>query len=394
MRVLLLFFCVSMILFSGKPADRGGVDAADLAKLKPASGVRAEINLSRGVSLYLHPGVKDDVLVGMDDSLNQFTPEDAKRLRELGITHIRLAVVPYPLLNGIDVPPDFKHGLGPEYLRAIHGMIQRALNENLTVVLAVMANDDVWWRLVDDTDYASQWERFFALWGEEFHHYAPDRLVLETLNEPRLERLRAMPRPDGAPRAGLAWPELQRRLLGSLRTALPHHTLVAVGEGMSSAAGLMALPPLEDRNLIYAFHDYNPYLFTHQGADWTELTGMHGVRYPTPHLPCTAQSAAIPAEHRKDFTDFCRQDWNAAQARKRAARMAAWAKERGVRVWLAEFGTYPAHNEASDVQTYLGDMREAYAQAGIGWCAWEYANWLERLDRPDLRQALGLESAP
>lgn len=346
--------------------------------------------LTRGVNVYLHPGVQNGALVGMDDPQNQFTAEDAKRLRAMGVTHIRLAIVPYPLLTGIDVPEDFKQGLAPDYLRAVHGMIQRALNENLTVVLAVMANDDVWWRLADDAGYARQWERFFALWGEEFHHYAPNRLVLETLNEPRLERLRAAPRTDGAPRAGLAWPELQLRLLASLRRAVPHHMLVAVGEGMSSAQGLMALPPLSDDRLIYAVHDYDPYLFTHQGADWTELKDMHGVRYPSSHNPCAVQSQAIPSTHRSVFDDYCRRDWNIEQARQRAKRLANWARDRHAQLWLSEFGAYPAHNLGGDVADYLHDMRQAYEEQDIGWCAWEYTNWLERLEVPATRKALGL----
>ncbi len=354
------------------------------------SAVAAAPDLARGVNFYLHPGLIDGQLVGMEDPLNQFTPEDAKRLRGVGITHIRLAVVPYPLLEGLEVPGDFKNqAVQVAYLKAVHGIIQRALNEGIGVVLGVMANDDVWRRLNADPDYAAQWDRFFTLWAEEFHHYAPERLALETLNEPRLLRLAAEAHVPAAP-----WAELQARWLKVLRRGVPHHALVAVGEEMSSAYALMQLPPIEDDHLIYALHDYDPFVFTHQGADWAGMGDLRGVRYPPNTSPCAAKRRDVTPGRRDDFDRYCAENWDESRTRARAQALAAWAKARQAPVWLSEFGVYPAASQEEDALRYLRETRRAYEEAGIGWCAWEYANWMKRLDSPALRAALGLKEIP
>lgn len=37
-----------------------------------------------------------------------------------------------------------------------------------------------------------------------------------------------------------------------------------------SLATLTQMEPYADKNLIYTYHFYEPFLFTHQGANWTD----------------------------------------------------------------------------------------------------------------------------
>ena len=43
---------------------------------------------------------------------------------------------------------------------------------------------------------------------------------------------------------------------------------------------LVSRQPLADTNVIYAFHDYEPFIFTHQGASWANLGATHDLPYP------------------------------------------------------------------------------------------------------------------
>ncbi len=70
---------------------------------------------------------------------------------------------------------------------------------------------------------------------------------------------------------------MQVELLRTARAAAPQLTLVASGACGSMIAGLEALDParLGDANLIYTFHFYEPYVFSHQGAPWMTSEPMY-----------------------------------------------------------------------------------------------------------------------
>jgi hypothetical protein len=56
------------------------------------------------------------------------------------------------------------------------------------------------------------------------------------------------------------------------------------GAGYNSYDALAALPEYADPNLLYTFHFYDPYLFTHQGKTWgtPDMSGLRGVPFPFP----------------------------------------------------------------------------------------------------------------
>jgi acetate kinase len=48
----------------------------------------------------------------------------------------------------------------------------------------------------------------------------------------------------------------------------PYHTLIVGPSSWNSYSDLNLLPVYTDSNLIYTFHFYDPFVFTHQGATW------------------------------------------------------------------------------------------------------------------------------
>src|SRR5262249_34090440 len=100
----------------------------------------------------------------------------------------------------------------------------------------------------------------------------PSRVAFEPLNEP----------PQDCTSAD--WPALQLRIMRAARSAAPRHTLIPTGACGSMIAGLEALQPVDDPNVIYTFHFYEPYVFSHQGAPWMRSEPMYrylkAVRWP------------------------------------------------------------------------------------------------------------------
>src|SRR5690606_22087408 len=82
-------------------------------------------------------------------------------------------------------------------------------------------------------------------------------------------------------------------LIGEIRAVVPAHTLVVGPSGPQRHEALAAMEPFADRNIVYAVHYYDPFIFTHQGMDWG------GVGDPLPRirgLPFPASKDSVEAQ--------------------------------------------------------------------------------------------------
>lgn len=164
---------------------------------------------------------------------------------------------------------------------------------------------------------------------------SPAAVLLEVLNEPVF---------DTDPQS---WFPIRNRLIATIRSAAPEHTLVIGGTNWSSLDALLGSAPVVDDNVVYTFHFYEPFEFTHQGAPW--------VGGPVRHLSGVRYRAA-----------------GALHIERRIAAAAEWARQHGVAVWAGEFGAYPAVAPRLDRLRWLYDVRTALERHGIGWAVWSY----------------------
>ena len=180
-------------------------------------------------------------------------------------------------------------------------MVRQALDAGLVVVINIHHYDEIM------LDPAAHTERYLALWEQLAAHYQnyPPELYFELLNEP-----------NGALNAG-RWNALLVRALAVVRRTNPQRAVVLGPDAWNGIAGLSALQlPEADRNLIATVHYYNPYQFTHQGAEWA--TGSQAW-LGTSWTATEAQKAAV--QHDLD----------------EAAR---WSAQNRRPVYLGEFGAY------------------------------------------------------
>jgi endoglucanase len=126
---------------------------------------------------------------------------------------------------------------------------------------------------------------------------------------------------------------------------------VIVGPGQWN--GIRALEklqlPKDDRHLIVTVHFYEPFEFTHQGASWVKGADRWKGR----------QWTGSPAEQ--------------AAIRQQLQKAAAWAKERGLPVFLGEFGAYEAADMESRARWTRFVAREA-EKLGFSWAYWEFCS--------------------
>lgn len=246
------------------------------------------------------------------------------------------------------------YALSEGILRRVDWVVAQALARDLRVVI----NVHHYQALIDDP--AGQRERFMAIWRQIAAHYAAadERLFFEVLNEP-----------NGA-LDGALWNRMLPEAIDAIRESNPSRWVV-VGPGSWNnyrALETLALPA-DDRRLIVTFHYYDPFHFTHQGAEWTDgSVAWMGTRWEG--------TARQVREIQEAFDQVAR--WAAAQDRP---------------VYLGEFGAYSKADMASRACWTAQVVHEAEAR-GFAWAYWEYAAGFGAYDpvarrwRPELLGAL------
>lgn len=281
--------------------------------------------------------------------------DDFRRLRALGLTHVRLPVDPQALLGDRGLPD-------AAALAALRATLQSAVEHDLLVVLAVQLPDAVKAGLagesVNRVALAGHW-RWLA---GALRDMPPSHLAFEPLNEPGVE--------DAA-----ASRELLQYLASELRAAVPAHTLVVSGHRYSGVDELVALQPLGDPNLVYGFHFYEPHNFTHQGATWGDAAWAVLRNFPYPSSPDSVapRLAGVPPQARELLEWHGEQRWNRERIAQRLAHVQQWRERHGAPVWCSEFGVLKGKVEAGDRAAWLNDVRVELEQRGIPWTHWDYA---------------------
>ena len=310
------------------------------------------------------------------------TAADMALIRSLGFLHVRWT------FNEATVLEKGKQGvLDAERMKIFDAALDMMLQAGLAVIVDFHPEDD-FKRAVDKDDQAV--EGFVALWRALAAHLAsrdPERLFLEVMNEPVIK--------DPA-----RWSAIQRKALEAQRRSAPRHTLIATGPQWSSVDQLLLMEPVEDCNVIYNFHCYEPFLFTHQSATWAGDTvrNLKDVPYPSsPEAIGKVLSGISNEEARKSLQHYGTQRWDAVKIDALIARAAEWGTRHNVPLTCNEFGVY-RQAPAADRARCLEDVRKALEKHRIGWSMWDYAGGFsvatggpgERVPDPETVKALGL----
>ncbi|MGO8698000.1 MAG: glycoside hydrolase family 5 protein [Limisphaerales bacterium] len=167
----------------------------------------------------------------------------------------------------------------------LKGAIERFHRAGLLVVVDLHNEDR-------PSEINPQWQNAFVrFWGDlaaRLQQFDPELTVLEIINEPVFAGREA------------EWDPFNARLAAAIRKSAPQHTIMTSGAQWGGIEGLLKLTLLEDPNIVYSFHCYDPFPFTHQGATWAgpEVKPLRGVPYPSSPeavaslLPGLAQSPA------------------------------------------------------------------------------------------------------
>ncbi|MBN2192386.1 MAG: cellulase family glycosylhydrolase [Polyangiaceae bacterium] len=225
-------------------------------------------------------------------------------------------------------------------------------------------------RSLDFADPATLAE-IVELWGTVAEHFAENSredLFFELLNEPELSV-------TGRPPSAAEWTELANRIIAAIRVHDTTHTVLFGDVEWYGITPLAQRTPLDDDNVIYVFHFYDPFVFTHQGASWAEMATTHDVPYPYSEDRWSEYSSDFgftsdsPAWHLSQLRSYSTMGTKSA-LRNRIAEAKAWAVEHQVPVICNEFGVYDVRSLLEDRARYYTDLSDIFEEFAIPWQIW------------------------
>lgn len=320
------------------------------------------------------------------------TGEDLSRLRRAGFDTVRLPVDPAPFMV-------FEGKKRDAVYRILFDAIRRIETAGLKVIVDLHPNSrhKVWGQraVIAGLDaptfvsYSNMVEEMARRLGALDTH----RVALELMNEPRLKC-------KGADQD--KWQKMLARMIQRARAGSQQLTLAVTGACVSSAKGLMALDParIHDRNIIYTFHFYDPFTFTHQGAQFIPWPDKYldEVPWPAKARPITEPLARLARNMtavtkldyaarkkaeigaRRNLEKFYESDAGPKTIEEKFSKVANWAKQHGIsgrQIFIGEFGVLRKKGDlpgarCEDRMRWLKDVRLIAERHGFAWSYFSY----------------------
>ncbi|MEJ5169593.1 MAG: glycoside hydrolase family 5 protein [Fimbriimonadales bacterium] len=316
------------------------------------------------------------------------TEHDMDLIRQAGFDHVRLPFNPEPFWNEAD-PSKIEPVALSHYKRAVEGFLRRGV----AVVVDMHPEDPFKNRIATDDAFVEKVAAFWKAFAREMASFDPERVLLEIMNEPSLQD-------RGAKDPVKRWHEINVRLARAIREGAPKHTIVASGGGWTGVDQFDTLQPIPLDNVVYNFHCYDPFVFTHQGATWGwELSRlMKSVPYPSSPEALKPVVEASDPKVREILANYGSERWNRDRLRSHLKKAADWATRHGVYLTCNEFGVYIPNAPRESRLAWIRDLTSVLREYGIGWTMWDYAGGFavaqgepgkRTMDR-ELLRALGL----
>lgn len=283
---------------------------------------------------------------------SKYTKQDFENIRSLGCDVVRLPINLHYMTNGA---PDYT--LDPLFLNFLDQAVDWAEELNLHLIL-----DNHTFDPAADTDPAVG-IILQKVWLQMAQHYKNRSTLIyyEVLNEPH----------------GISdalWNAIQQDVVETIRTVDDTHWIIVGGAGWNSYWNLDDMPVYNDDKLIYTFHFYDPFLFTHQGASWVtpSMVPLAGMPFPynaadMPALPPSLAGTWVgDAYGNYDF------DGTVARVQQLLDIAIQFRDQRQVPIYCGELGVFMDNSDNDDRVFWYQTLRQYLEDNGVAWTSWDY----------------------
>lgn len=261
---------------------------------------------------------------------NPWKPEYFETIAAMGFQHVRLPIRWEPSERSLASAP---YTITETFLERIKEVVDEALANDLMIMINMHHHE----LLFDQPEL--QKERFLSQWSQIATYFKdyPDDLLFEVLNEPH---------GNISPQL---WNVYFADALEVIRESNPNRIVLM---GTAEYGGLSGVPYLElpnDENIIVSVHYYNPFNFTHQGAEWVG----------------------------SDADAWLGTKWNDTEAEretiiKEFEPLIALSEEENIPIHIGEFGAY----SKADLESRTGwtnFLARWFEEQGFSWAYWEFS---------------------
>jgi len=286
-------------------------------------------------------------------------------LKQLGFTYVRIPVGQFVLYNRLT--PSTLNAVNLQY---VESAVQLAVNNGLAVTLNYHpASNEVEKELPKNTTAQDKIAEYWKAVAKHFKKYSTTQVFFEVFNEPHVAS-------DGTLYYDKSWwNAVQLKIIRSIRQEAPDHFIIAGGESWNSIDGLLRLiVPYKQNNIVYNFHFYDPFIFTHQGASWTgpAMMKLRDVPYPSsPEIVAPITDTATDQEVLEMVSWYGQERWDKAKLAANIQRIVDWADTHNAALICNEFGSYMTFAPRQSRLNLIRDIREILEENSIGWAMWE-----------------------
>lgn len=229
--------------------------------------------------------------------------------------------------HAMENPP---YTIDEAFFQRVEHVVNEARRADLTVILDVHHYE----KIMQDPE--AHYDRLNAMWKQiarRFRGYGED-VVYEVLNEANAELTNEK------------LMGLNARIVSTIRNSVGADPWIILGgEQWGNLSGIRDVVFPEDPRTIATFHDYGPFEFTHQGAEFT-----------VDYYPVGTK-------------------WGSAKDKRDADELFEEAKKLGLYhnkpLFMGEFGVIKGVPDDQRAE-YLEYYRRSAEENGIGWCLWDF----------------------
>jgi aryl-phospho-beta-D-glucosidase BglC (GH1 family) len=260
---------------------------------------------------------------------NPFKEAYISQIADLGFQHIRVPIR-WDVAERTQLTPPYT--VNPQFLARIKSVVDLAISKRLAVIINLHHHDELF------TNPAAAKARFISQWQQIATYFKgyDNQLYFEVLNEPHDALTPAL------------WNTYFAEALTEIRKTNPTRKVLLGTASYGGTTGVRDLDPPNDPNLVLSVHYYNPFNFTHQGADWVGNKDKY----------IGTQWEDLTWERNQVIADF--------------EYAIQWAKQKNMPLHVGEFGTYEFADMESRAKwaTFIARWLESQ---GASWAYWEYS---------------------
>jgi hypothetical protein len=317
----------------------------------------------------------------------QISQSELIALKNAGFDFIRLPIDPGPFL----AMPDASR---PAALAPVFNFLSVAMSTGFRVLIELRPTSGTWSTsaILQSSQNFALYQQFVTELAAQLGTVSADKLALELMNEPQQ---------SCATGTSTDWLALQPQLYAAARAVAPRLRIMVTGDCLSTVDGLSSLNvrPFSDPYLYAMVHFYDPFDFTHQGAQWSaQARFVAGLLYPVsvsdqPWAESATQAwitslgvtgnyfTLAMSQAQTQLNYYFANPYTLPTIGKRLDIAASWADSMGIprsHVLLGEFGVYTGGSLGTSPAAlgaraaWLHDVSHVAQARGFGWAVWGY----------------------